>query len=150
MPSSGVGKVITFSREILSERRLPTLIDHEATPVEPIDLRVPGQSEVPDAEDEGTKRTLLISSLTKQVLESPNKDMLVSTLLYHLKSWRYMSKKGNLEKHETLKIEDRVQFRGCLEYLTTSETHCICGRIIGRISAAVNNQATQRNRFPDF
>ena len=77
----------------------------------------------------------LISSLTKQVLNSPNKSPMIAHLIKnfsrenteniedslasHQDSEIHAEQNGNLERHEVSKIEDRVQCPKCLRYQGT-------------------------------
>ena len=71
----------------------------KATLCERIDLRISGQLEVPDTEDE-TAENISCGSET------------------------HAEQNGNLERHEVSKIEDRVQCPNCSRYLRFGETIC--------------------------
>ena len=76
MRASALDKVVTFAGEALFERKHPTSIKPEATLGERSDLRVSCQPEVPC-----TQKKTLISSLTKQVLNSPDKSTMIAELI---------------------------------------------------------------------
>ena len=83
-----------------------------------------GQPEVPHTEDEEAGKAFLISSWTKQVLNSPNTSMLIAGLIKtyaqkkkehvecHLVSYNdsenHAEETSNLVRHEFSNIEDRV------------------------------------------
>ena len=112
-------EVLLFAREVLFERKPPTSIKPEATLGGRIDLCTTGQPEAPHTEDEKPEKAILLSSLTKQVLHSRNKTMLIADLTknYALKKTEHFEynlvshndpemhaeRKGNLEPHETFK-----------------------------------------------
>ena len=73
MPASALEKVVTFEGEVVFERKHPTSIKREATSGERIDLSTSGQLEVLETPNEGEEQHLLLSSLSKQVLNSPGK-----------------------------------------------------------------------------
>ena len=96
MPASALAKFITFAGEVLFERKPQTSVEPEATLGERIDLRISGQREIPHTEDEKAK-TLLVSSLTQQVVNSPSKSTMITdsqkkwiTILYHIKIQKLM------------------------------------------------------------
>ena len=74
-------KVLTLASEALCEKNLPTSIMPEETLGKRIDLRISSQPEVPHTEDETAGTTFLVSSLTKQVLNSPNKSMRIADVI---------------------------------------------------------------------
>ena len=80
MPASALDKVVTCAGEVMFERNLPTASKQEATLCEQIDLCILGRPEIPNTED-GKRKTFLISSLTKQVLDSPNQSMQIVDLI---------------------------------------------------------------------
>ena len=67
MPASALDKVVTFAGDVLFERKTP---DFDKAGGDRIDLRTPGQPEEPLFLNEREAKTLLISSLIKQVLKS--------------------------------------------------------------------------------
>ena len=81
MLASALDKVVSFAGEVLFERKHPTLVKPEATLGERIDLRIPGQPEEPCLLNEREAKSLLISSLMKQVLNSSNKSTMISDLV---------------------------------------------------------------------
>ena len=107
--------------KFLFERRLPLSIKPEATLGERIDSRTSGQPDIPFSEDEKAEKTLLISSLTKQVLNSPKQigvdcrfDQELCTgiehfLVSHTDPVIHAEQNGNMERHEISKTEDHVQ-----------------------------------------
>ena len=72
---------VTFAGEVLFFRNLPTSIKPDATLGERIDLRMSCEPDVPHTQDEKADNTLLFSSLTKQVLNSPNKSTMIADLI---------------------------------------------------------------------
>ena len=132
MPASALDKVVTFAGEVLFERNPPTSIKPAATPGERIDLRTTGQPEVPHAQHEKSGKTYLISSLTKQVLNSPNKSTIIAKFIRnyaqektqqveycpvsHQDSEIHTGQNGKTERHEVSKIEDSVQCQKCSRY----------------------------------
>ena len=103
----------------------------EAIPCEQIDQRTPAKPEIPNTEDKKAEEALLISSLTTHVLNSPNKSMLIADLIKnfaqqkrgnvddpmsHNDSEIHAARRGNLERPEVSKSEDRLRCRRCLSY----------------------------------
>ena len=67
------------------------------------------------------------------------------TTLCHIKIHRFkLNKTATLERHEVLKIEDRVQCRMCFAHQRQGETCCIGGIILQGITEEVKKQAEQR------
>ena len=98
MPTSALGKVVTFAGEVLFEWKPSTLTKAEATPGDRIDFRISGQLQEPCpmneklahvrptrktffSEREKQKSFCLISSLMKQVLKSPNQSTMINDLI---------------------------------------------------------------------
>ena len=100
------------------------------------------------------------SSLTQQVLNSQKKWTLIADFInnyvqkkteqveYYLVSHHdlgiHAEQNDNLERHETSKIEDRVQSLKHLRYRRPGEQHCGCGRVLHGITEEVKKQAEQR------
>ena len=153
MSVSALDNVVTFAGEVLFERKSPTANMQEAIPCEQIDLRKPAKPEIPNTEDEEAEEALLISNLTTHVLHSPNKSMLIADLIKnfaqqkrgnvddpmsHNDSEIHAARRGNLERPEVSKSEDRLRCRRCLSYSRPGEKFCGCGR------DEVRTQAEQR------
>ena len=55
-----------------------------------------------------------------------------------------LPKNGNVERHECLEIEDRVQCRTWLRYPRPGETNCGCGGMLQGITDEVRKQVERR------
>ena len=76
MPGSALDKVVPFAGEVLFERT-PISMKPESTLGAGTDWHMSGQPEVPHTKDEKAEKTYLISSVSKQVLNSRNKSKLI-------------------------------------------------------------------------
>ena len=156
MPASAVEKVVTSASKVLLERKSSTATMQEATPCGQNGRRTLGR---PDTEDGKSARSFLISSLMKQVLSSPNKSMLIADSIknYAQQNTRHVehcpvsldesdihaARNDNLERHEVLKVEDRMRCRKCLRYSRPGETYCGCGRML---KGTIDEVRTQSNK----
>ena len=62
--------------------------------------------------------------------------------MYHIKIHELMlNERGNLERQEVSKTEDRVQFQICFKEQRLSETFCTCGNTLSGITEEVKKQA---------
>ena len=132
----------------------------EATLGDRIDLRMSGQPEEPHLMNERQAKVFLMSSLMKQVLESPNKSTMRNDL-----SKNYSQKNAdkvdyypapnrdsetrapqncNLERHEVSKIADRVRCQFCFTYQRPRDNFFSCGSTLQGITEEVKKQAEQR------
>ena len=151
-------EVVTFATEVLFEWKRPTstsrrrLLANELTCEDQVNLK----SFSTLSEKEAI--TFLISSLTKGVMNSPNKSTMTTdvinnysqekqkesmTIMHHIKIQKLM-----LNKMATWSdmIEDRVQCQICLGYHRPGEACSICGHMLQRITEEVKKQAEQRIR----
>ena len=81
MSASALDKVVTFSGDVLLERKTTTLTKLEATLGDRIHLRISGQPEGHHPLNEREANIFLISSLMKQVLKSSNKSTMINGLI---------------------------------------------------------------------
>ena len=128
MTASAPAKVATFASEVLFEKKPRTLTKPEVSPSNRIDLRVSGEPEEPCQLNEKQAEAFLIPSLVKQVLKSPIKSTMINDLIKNYSRKNAESRvvpapcrdaenhallNSFLERHEDLKIEDRVQSQIC-------------------------------------
>ena len=138
--------------------KTPTSIKPEATLCERIDLRL---SKSTTYRGGGQRKTAVLSSLTKQILNSTNTSMLIADLIktytqkktehveYFLlandDSETHVGTNANLE-HEVSKARCRVQCRRCLRSSRQGETYCGCDRMLQDLTDVVQKQAERRIR----
>ena len=81
----------------------------------------------------------------KQVLKSPNKSTMITDLINNYpQKMQHTIQKGNLERHEVSKIEDRVQCQKCFKYQRPGETFVLVNACYKAFTEEVKKQAEQR------
>ena len=160
MRARALDKVFTFAGEVLYERQSATLTKLEATPGDRSDLRILGQLVEPQQLDERRKciSYLQLDETSLEVFKQIDDDQRFGQKLLTEKSRtsrlqpcvpyrdseNHAPQNGELERHEVLNIEDRVQCHTCFKDRRPGEIFCTCGSILEGITAEVKKRAEQR------